>query len=111
MTNQEINISIAERQGWTNRHKTRAGSIVGALNEVSHVPIPNYCGDLNAMHEVEQGLSFTERRQFQKHLRYVLTPIEIQTQCALVNADACIHATARQRAEAYLKTVGGWTGE
>jgi hypothetical protein len=62
----------------------------------------NYCSDLNAMHEAEKVLApknwnnFSENwHNYYMHLRRG-------------DADRAIHATARQRAEAFLRTVGKW---
>ena len=73
---------------------------------------PNYCNDLNAMHEAEKVLS---ERQC---VDYVDTLNSIQ---AYATADDTIeevpfypcehmwfHATALQRAEAFLRTLGLW---
>jgi hypothetical protein len=62
--------------------------------------IHNYCGDLNAMHEAENTL--------ENHQLWM-----VETALAgIVHVDTPIaHATARQRAEAFLRTVGKWRGE
>lgn len=63
---------------------------------------PNYCGDLNAMHEAEKTLGDFSM------------PMEAETKMAkywdeLAKFDTCcIHATASQRAEAFLRTIGKW---
>jgi hypothetical protein len=53
-----------------------------------------YTHDLNAMHEVEKSLTY---KQFENYLMELLDFI-----------DEPILATARQRAEAFLKTLGKW---
>ena len=53
--------------------------------------IPDYCGDLNAMHEAENVLDETQAEDYEE----------------LLGAYG-FHATARQRAEAFLRTVGKW---
>jgi hypothetical protein len=59
--------------------------------------LPNYCNDLNAMHEVEGTLSDAVFE------RYYL---------ALYDSTGStrwpVSATARQRAEAFLRTLGKW---
>ena len=65
-------------------------------------PLPDYLNDLNAMHEVEK----------------VLTPEQLVDYCAFrlraATGEGCvtdykmIRATATQRAEAFLRTIGKW---
>lgn len=62
----------------------------------------NYCNNLNAMHEAENMLSHD-----QYHTGYK------QTLATLVGISGNMRvpsATARQRAEAFLKTIGKWEG-
>ena len=94
MTDLEINIAIAEAMprckicGW----KATVG------HRCSHSP--DYCHDLNAMHEVWSGLSETEKAVFVDEL-YAVTP-------SASYEDRYIGAIARQRAEAFLRTIGKW---
>ena len=60
--------------------------------------IPNYLNDLNAMHEAEKVLV---RLQWVSYLR------RLQTLCD-ESVTWPIHATASQRAEAFLRTIGKW---
>jgi len=61
---------------------------------VHPIPPPDYCNDLNAMHEVEKTLTdHWDGFHFRNHIANN------------------VHATARQRAEAYLRTIGKWRGE
>jgi hypothetical protein len=62
----------------------------------------DYCTDLNAMHEAEKVLAPKNWDRFsEKWWNYYHH---------LVDGDVCktIHATARQRAEAFLRTLGKW---
>ena len=52
----------------------------------------NYCGDLNAMHEAENTCINTAKLKAEY--------------CRLINRN--FQATARQRAEAFLRTLGKW---
>lgn len=72
--------------------------------------IPNYINDLNAMHEAEGMLG-------DKWMPYARLLLEITTGCGpamplsfLNVATLClaVHATASQRAEAFLRTIGKW---
>lgn len=58
---------------------------------------PDYLNDLNAIHEAEKLLTGEQRIDYLEHLRE-------QTGCY---ADAT-YATAYQRAEAFLRTLGKW---
>jgi len=63
----------------------------------------NYHGDLNAMHEAEKSLSFEQRDSFMERL-YELTIEESKHE----HTWGMTHATAAQRAEAFLRTIGQW---
>lgn len=93
MSDEEINKAIAEICGICNSdehgllYKTNTGWVRDC---------PDFCNDLNAMHEAEAVLT---ERQF---LSYAF---------ALNDIDGSlwgIRATARQRAEAFLRTMGKW---
>ena len=99
MTYEQINAAIAETCGWTNvsaRH--RSGRCPGADElYVGHEFLPDYCSDLNAMHEAEKVLSNANMYVMEVQLKYVLSAGEFY-----------FHASARQRAEAFLRTLGKW---
>lgn len=64
---------------------------------------PDYLSDLNAMHEAEKGL--------QSAFHYIQILGEVVTRVYGDNRDAIrlsITATAGQRAEAFLRTLGKW---
>ena len=108
MNDEEINAAIAEACGWKlqgspEHQNTTDGwqfghtfAIKPSGEVVSHNSIPNYCGDLNAMHEVEKVLERKQWHVYADNIDEMHRKIEL------------IHATARQRAEAFLKTVGKW---
>jgi hypothetical protein len=88
MTNKQINEAIAKACGWEHKPVNCGGA--------------DYCNDLNAMHEAEKVLApknwnnFSENwHNYYMHLRRG-------------DADRAIHATARQRAEAFLRTLDKW---
>lgn len=62
--------------------------------------LPDYLNDLNAMHEAEKVLTDAQESEFRGNL------VEV---CGSL-ADA-LHATASQRAEAFLRTLGLWREE
>ena len=61
--------------------------------------LPDYLNDLNACNEMEQVLTSGEREEFKNILEVV---------CAGTTQWDRISATAAQRAEAFLKTIGKW---
>ena len=89
MTDEQINQAIAKACGIVGKsgeiYKTSEGWVVDC---------PQFCIDLNAMHEAEM----------------TLTSVQLLEYIALL-FDACYEATiatARQRAEAFLRTLGKW---
>ena len=95
MTDKEINQRIAEVCGW--RPDNRG---LGWLSPHGYyAPEPDYCNDLNAIHEAEKTLN---KDQFMLYCDN-LWPLGNGVWEA-------IHATACQRAEAFLRTLGKWDG-
>ena len=109
MTPEAQRIAIAEACGWTATvdddqfwRATRAdGSMTSdlwcSMSSVWNVGIPDYLNDLNAMHEAEK----------------VLTNEQLEVYCNILHKPNhgvywAIHATAAQRAEAFLRTIGKW---
>jgi len=104
MKDNEINIAVAEACGWTITSRGDAASrpLVKRPPEIiTSQPIPDYCHDLNAMHEAEKILDGPE---------LALMKSELVTITVREGLDAwvCFHATARQRAEAFLRVKGLW---
>jgi len=66
--------------------------------------VPNYCFDLNAMRRVEDSLPTYNQLPLDKNIdRYHDWLVSV---CGSINA--AFGATAAQRAEAFLKTIGKW---
>ena len=89
MTDQEINAAIAEECGWIYYD--------GWNHPDGRNHLPDYCIDLNAMHEAENVLTNIQQEEYWDFL-WSLTGSEFEL----------CHANARQRAEAFLKTIGKW---
>jgi hypothetical protein len=99
MTEQEMNIAIAKQFGW---HGIRRDAVVPlgfppemrteAAMFIQH--IPNYCRNLNLMHEAEKTLPHPQANTYVEYL------IEA------CGTKGCCMATARKRAEAFLRTIG-----
>jgi hypothetical protein len=96
MTDDQINAVIAEVCGWTNVHPAnRSGKAPGTDYTSNYEHILNYCADLNAMHEAEKMLRNGRNYEYLHQLERV----------ALSHM---AYATAHQRAEAFLRTLGKW---
>lgn len=107
MTKEQQRIVIAKVCGWencydftfeTDRHG-RTGRIYGShpIEKVSR-ELPDYLNDLNAMHEAERILLADNNARSRWF-------IWMQAKTDLAGT----HATAPQRAEAFLRTIGKWT--
>jgi hypothetical protein len=101
MSDVQINIAIAEACGWEVKVKKYLAKPPNGEWQYQD-KIPNYCNDLNAMHEAEKILSD------ESHADYA---------CELVKTIRrngewfeSVSATAAQRAEAFLKTINKWEG-
>jgi transposase len=105
MTYEQINAAIAEACGWTNvsaRH--RSGRCPGADDlYVGHEFLPDYCSDLNAMHEAEKTLTKEQVSEYQCYMYDMACEIS-----ATQGRWMPYSATARYRAEAFLKALGKW---
>jgi hypothetical protein len=73
----------------------------------SHQNLPDYLSDLNAMHEAEKALTVA---QSERYAEFVLDMLEIPPPFMGTARSAFLtgHATAAQRAEAFLRTIGKW---
>lgn len=106
MTNEQINIAIAEACGWKYvNNETHAPD--GSFWRSKGLEIPDYCNDLNAMHEAEKVLTIKQKQRYATALSNDLSDSAPTDSCYTVWSDT-IHATAAQRAEAFLKTINKW---
>lgn len=102
MTDEQINRAIAEACGWIFVIRDEWESPSGDL--LPSCSIPHYCSDLNAMHEAEKVLTEVNWFYYTSELaRIVRLPNQPEVQIK-----QSIHATARQRAKAFLRTLGKW---
>ena len=96
-------IAIAEACGWQhceiNHHSTgmfRKGAAIGVSpNSERILHIPSYTTDLNAMHEAEKTLEYDKLIIMAEYISFDFATLPF-------------HATAAQRAEAFLRTLGKW---
>lgn len=100
MTDEQMNKAIAEACG--RRQKPNGEWFPDNGLTVGSQGIPDYCTDLNAMHEAEKVLAPKNWNNFSENwwIYYKLLRVN--------DADKAIHATSRQRAEAFLRTLGKW---
>ena len=107
MTPEQINRAIAQACGWRSMPfdhwldpQGEVRGCFGAGDEQKF--LPNYHGDLNAMHEAEKVLmaDWNLMNAYQNH--------ELPKFVKSTNSNWLCRATAAQRAEAFLKTLGLW---
>lgn len=119
MNPEQQRIAIAEACGWTAKEDKdglwRAVDPSGNMTytvwvsemNVWSAGIPYYLSDLNAMHEAEKVLTPDTRPEYLCQLFDVAT----RGRSGLYPVDENYlshHATAAQRAEAFLRTIGKW---
>lgn len=108
MTPEKQRIAIAEACGWKPitdtkiHHEIRRACWLSPGNNM--LPLPDYLNSLDAMHEAEKSL--TEKQQ-EIYFYELYTVIDLSIEKLDIEFFQ-IHATAAQRAEAFLKTIGKW---
>lgn len=135
MNDAELNAAIAEACGWK-RYKSQTEEVLLAKpspekerywidsgvticnepvtdfydGDLPWMTVPNFCSDLNAMHEARMSLNCLQQNQFTYELMRVMgiNSDQIIEACVLFEFS---NANARQRAEAFLRTIGKWRGE
>jgi hypothetical protein len=116
MTNEEINKIIAEYCGWkyefNGNHEDPEWYWIPPNNPDGNGTPPDYCNDLNEMHDAEKYiLDFSRFGRFGDELAKVVlghtgTPEDITLSYWALQR--VTHANGRQRAEAFVKTIGKW---
>jgi len=97
MTNDQINAAIAKALGWRVEDGVYMWTEHG-IDKTAPLSMWDYCNDLNAMHEAEEVLGSEALFEAYYLKLYDVTHSTLWP----------IRATARQRAEAFLKTLGKW---
>ena len=114
MTKERQNIVIAEFCGWKDIQTSKFGILTGVPDTDSglHHTIPNYTGSIDAMHEAEKKLNDEQGLQFVSEIEDIcqLDLVRKKDDYTWLRFAVC-HATAAQRAEALIKTIGRWEGE
>jgi len=93
MTDEQINAAIAEACGC--RRNPNGGWYPDNDLKVGTQGIPNYCKNLNAMHKAEWSLTDDQLWRMARNIERN-------------DEQWYFRATARQRAEAFLRTLGLW---
>jgi len=130
MTNEELNVEIAEYYGWRNIREQDyqpfgtdpyidgPSQVWVGIHPESDVDskefevIPDYCKDLNAMAEAKNLLTGEKRIGFIDYLYEIV--YEVVKQDKNINAGPysvmtqAFYATAKQQAIAFVKTIGKW---
>lgn len=123
MTNEQINIAIAEACGWTclgqvegckphgyppDARKPTTKELIKGYGP-SPWDVPDYTADLNACHELEKMLDDKQLARYaQQIIGSARRKMNIPDHESHYPVPFIISATARQRCEAYLRTLGKW---
>lgn len=103
MNQEKQRIAIAEACGWTEIADWGAGGINGKHPTEPWVEIiPDYLNNLNAMHEAEKVMRDSPKK---KHTYLQWLGCEDAYTSTVF---ASVTATAAERAEAFLRTIGKW---
>jgi len=115
MTKEQINIAIAESLGWKKnmgdwyRPNANCQYITRSKSDGGYtIYPPNYYNDLNAMHEVWCSLTEKQHQYFRRELQFVIAEAGDNNIPHKGPCHSVCNATALQRAEAYLRTIGKW---
>lgn len=93
MTDEELRVAVAELLGWHD-FKAMLGDTWGQIG-ARCLPVPMFATSLDAMAEAEKTLRIEERSAY-------LDAVDREVGC--INQMACVFATAKQRAIAFLLT-------
>ena len=102
-------IAIAEARGWTAISVYPDGAVMAFdPSKVLRAKLPDFPNDLNAIHEAGKTLTVDQGKQFIIHLWVKVAHYHIPEKFTLDAAFLLANATARQHAEAFLRTLGKW---
>ena len=101
MTDEQINAAIAKACEWKPKRQTKL-TRTGHF-KVSYENPPDYCNDLNAMHEAEKMLKIGYCKEYKDNLYDAALELEKKTGRWMPYS-----LPARHRAEAFLRTLGKW---
>ena len=106
-------IAIAKACGWTTHPDQRRWGWIRPDGRNWSGDLPDYLSDLNAMHEAEATLSPKQVADyvFELHMHTPGADLTVYDGCMSKASPyffPVIHATAAQRAEAFLRTLNLW---
>ena len=118
MNNEKQQIAIAEACGLPKPYSRWSGADGDTLCHSVTVedglkrakPIPDYLNDLNAMHEAEKVLGADDKKKFASRL-FDIVLFQREGLDQLDGWYLHVHSTAKQRAEAFLRTIGKWEND
>lgn len=113
MTPEAQRIAIAEACGWTKISNDfpdfGAEGVMGLrpnfIHDENREGLPDYPADLNAMHEAEKVLTASQTYDY---ISCLVDDTRAGWTDAFEEVFIVAHATAAQRAEAFLRTIGKW---
>jgi hypothetical protein len=105
MNPEQQQIAIAKAHGRVQRPD---GSWFPIGKDYGSAGIPNYPFDLNAMHEAVSIFDYDQADQFEDHLCDICKRSNDEKENPAPWRFAVVNATASQRAEAFLRTIGKW---
>ena len=118
MTEQEQRIAIAEACGWTDIHEDGGGIVTLGRSPEGQRDwcVPDYLNDLNSLMKAVMTLDrdeniIPEENGFETRMDRYIWMLELVVEVTVAEDDiyeACINATAAQRAEAFLHAIGKW---
>lgn len=123
MTPDEINKAIAEHLGWQflPERDTRLGPQPELWEDPdgeryfetplsNWPPYPNFCEDLNAMHKAVSVIEHDvwQYQNYCDNLCVLANGLSAEMDGSYIEVFKMLQATAAQRAEAFLKTIGKW---
>ena len=124
MNTQKQQISVAKVCGWTDFRtvpdelQPDIERLEGQNNSIFYsmgfFEVPDYISDLNAMHEAEKVLTEAQRKSYAANLYKVVFQVgqyKSETFVDIRFSFILSHATAAQRAEAFLRTLGLWEND
>jgi hypothetical protein len=103
MTKKQINESIATACGWH--------YVDGWHHEDGREGLPDFAGDANAVPEFERALPIDGFRNREHYLARLVDLANKDGFSFAAETWAIRHATPRQCAEAFLKTIGKWVDD
>lgn len=107
MTPEQQRIEIAGACGFEFRKSELSGGADEWHDGSGYVVLglPDFLNNLNDMHMAEKALTLDQRRTYWQHLQRITEKGRMAESSWLTTT-----ATAAQRAEAFLKTIGKWAG-